>query len=136
MTKKLSKVFGYLGIAIVDTDWHVTLNYFSNSTSDDYIKDILHNAPIGKVVTIKAIREGSYNGQNFGYLVELPDEIKPYFQCKIHNLPHITTEVRKEGEPVNTWKCFTGAGKSSPCCINFSGVVTMYYRSGARFNNF
>ncbi len=137
MAKKLAKLYAYLGVFLgYDEDMnpiHVTLEYFPNSTSDEYIKEVLRTAPIGKNVTIKAIKKGSWNGENFGYLVELPEELKPYFKNRIHNLPHITTKIQHGGKAVNTWKAFTGEGKSAPCCEIFEGTVTMFYRSGAHF---
>lgn len=135
MPKKLSQIFAYLGIYL-GCDLHVTLEYFPNSTSDDYIRNILRTAPLGKKVTIHAIRKGSWQDKNFGYMVELPDEIKPLFKNKLHNIPHITVETRGDAKPVDTWKAFTGDGKSQNCDKYFEGEITMFRRNGSHFSTY
>lgn len=138
MAKKLAKTFAYLGIFFgYDENMrpiHLTLEYFPNSTPNEYITEILRTAPLGKKVTVKLTREGQWASKNFGYLAELPEDVKPFFKNKIHNIPHITMEIRNGGAPVDTWKAFTGEDSSRPCCKYWTGEITMFYRAGGHFS--
>lgn len=79
-------------------NYHVTLE-FRPKTEDKY------NVIINKIYDIKVIGYGC-DGENSGYLVELPEELKRYYNNldQNNNLkpPHITMSMSRQGKAVNT----------------------------------
>lgn len=129
----LKKQVAYLGIQTrfnsnPNTVYHVTLDYLGNKT-DDYINSVLSSAPLGKPVIFNTNYAGRYKDTNFGYSVELPDALVPFFK---HEIPHITTLCVNGGKPVDTWKAFTDIPESEKTTVMLLlvGIVGWFDHKG------
>lgn len=126
--QNLSSQISFLGLCVLGTSWHITLEYFPRDATDEHILEVIRSAPIGKAYQIKATRFGEWEDRNKGYRVELPKELETLFKGHI---PHITTYVKSGCQAVDTWKAFTGLGKSKKVNNTFTCVLTYYYRDGS-----
>nr|DAI82469.1 MAG TPA: hypothetical protein [Caudoviricetes sp.] len=122
MSKNKTK-FKYTGIKLLNctnqnrltkifNDKHITLEFFDKTKTTEEVINTINNLPLGKLVCIKVTEYGRYKNENTAAnVIFVTREIDKLFTGKI---PHITLNVKHNGKAVNSYKCFTGAGRTKP----------------------
>lgn len=100
----MSKAKGYWGIFFNPSPIKTSLSGFNDIKSPHVTFEYGDLAPdelVGKKTSVKVVGYG-HDDKNEGYLVEIPEDLKPYYKGAENS--HITIAVAEGGKPVDTAK--------------------------------